>query len=121
MACSKGNVEVAEEAFAAIPEVAKVEYLKGVTGDETAGGGLGQIQANILNGRVSEAETQLMNARRFDDAIRLQCAMFNFTRAIKVADEKLPAMREHVEEQKEKYQRSVANDIKYDGNREHVA
>lgn len=112
MACSKGFVDVAEEAFAAIPEVDKVEYLKTIREKrKDSDGGLGQIQANILNGRVVEAETQMINSRHLEDAIRLQCAMFNFPRALKVAEDKLPAMKDLVEDQKNKYKEAVANEV----------
>lgn len=109
MACARGQVDVAEEAFAAIPEVDKVEYLKGVREHRTEGGtALGQIQTNILNGRLAEAETQMINGKRYEEAIRLQCAMFNFTRAIKVAEEKLPALHGLVMEHRHKYSASLA-------------
>lgn len=111
MACARSQVEVAEEAFAAIPQVDKVGYLK----QTRDGGSLGQVQANVLNGRVGEAETQLINGKRFDEAIRLQCAMFNWNRAIKVAEDKMPAMRERVEEERKKFLKAVANENTADG------
>lgn len=105
MACARSQVEVAEEAFAAIPQVDKVSYLK----QTKDGGRLGQVQANVLNGRLGEAETQLINGRRIEDAIRLQCAMFNWNRAIKLAEEKMPEMKEHVEVERRKFIKVVAN------------
>lgn len=105
--CVKGRVEVAEEAFAAVPtvQVDKVEYLRSVRekGDTVTT----QMQTNILNGRVVEAETQLINSRRVEEAIHLQLAMLNFTRAIKVTEEKLPAMKNKVMEAKNKYETMV--------------
>lgn len=120
MACSKGLCDVAEEAFAAIPQVDKVEYLRGMAGKGVDSGSWGQLQANILNGRVAEAETQLMNERKYEEAIRLQCAMFDYGRAIKVAEEKLPAMQGHVQghvqEQRDKYRGEVMVDGKRSDN-----
>lgn len=110
MASSKGLVDVAEEAFAATSEVDKVEYLRGVReGRSDNGGGLGQVQSNVLNGRVVEAVTQMTNGRQFEEAIRLQCAMFNWPRALQLAEEKMPAMRVYVEEQSFKYNEAIAN------------
>lgn len=109
MACARGQLDVAEEAFAAIPEVDKVEYLREKrTEGGLSGTVLGQIQTNILNGRLAEAETQMISGQRYEEVIRLQCAMFNFSRAIKVAEEKLPALHGLAVEQKNKYSASLA-------------
>lgn len=110
MAARKNKLDVAEEAFSAIPQIDKVSFLQKMT-DLGRNNGPNQMSSStILNGRINEAETLLLHNKQHLEAIKLQLAMFNWPRALKIAEEKNEVDR--VLEERGKYLAALIADEK---------
>lgn len=108
IASKKNQLSLSEEAFAAIPQVDKVNFLQKMNSIFSSGSSQ-MAQTTLLNGRINEAETLLIQNRKTEEAVKLQCSMFNWGRAFKLAEDNKQQL-EYVQNARKSYLKAVGNE-----------